>query len=232
MTDIVIRSGEQAQQVAKAALEISIVNDEGWQAAQAYLVKVDAIKKRLEQDEEDLKRPHLDALQEIRKATKPLLDLVTRRRQELDQKILIYEDQRDAAARAAQAKDLKAWERQIERTEQKAEAKGLPVPVTAPPPVRETVEKTQQVGDAQITTRVTKGWRIREVIVDGMVEPVDPEELTYADAQRLGLEIPAKYFKLDTATIGRIIRNKGEVPGIWAYDQKGKVIKHADKPTR
>jgi hypothetical protein len=227
MADIVIRSSEQAQAVAKAALEISIVNDDGWHQAQAYLVTVDAIKKRLELDEEELKRPHLDELTRIREAAKPLKDLVTQRRAELAEKITAYEEARDAAARKAQAKDLKTWERQIERAETRAEEKGLPVPMTAPPPVRETVEKTQTVGGAQITTRVTKDWRVREVIIDGMVEPINREELTYADAQRLGLQIPARFFKLDCVTIGRIIRSKGEVTDIWPVDQKGKVIKHA-----
>jgi hypothetical protein len=226
MADIVIRSSEQAQAVAKAALEISIVNDDGWHQAQAYLVTVDAIKKRLELDEEELKRPHLDELTRIREAAKPLKDLVTQRRAELAEKITAYEEARDAAARKAQAKDLKAWERQIERAETKAEQQGLPVPVTAPPPVRETVEKTQQVGDAQVTTRVTRDWRVREVIVDGMVEPIHREELTLAEAKRLGLAIPDEYWVLDCVTIGRIIRAKGQINDIWPVDNKGKVIKH------
>jgi hypothetical protein len=224
--DIVIRSSEQAQAVAKAALEISIVNDDGWHQAQAYLVTVDAIKKRLELDEEELTRPHLDELTRIREAAKPLKDLVATRRAELAKKITAYEEARDAAARKAQAKDLKAWERQIERAETKAEQQGLPVPVTAPPPVRETVEKTQQVGDAQVTTRVTRDWRVREVIVDGMVEPIHREELTLAEAKRLGLAIPDEYWVLDCVTIGRIIRAKGQINDIWPVDNKGKVIKH------
>jgi hypothetical protein len=226
---IVIQSAATVREVAQRALEIVIHDDTGWRHAQLQLIETDLVQKGLEDDEETLKRPFLAELKRIREATKPLKDLVMERRAMLAKKITDYEEARDRAAREAQAKDLKKWEKQITRVENKAEAQGLPVPITAPPPVRETVAKTQAVGGAQITTRVTKDWRIRDVIVDGLIEPIDPETLTYADALRLGLAIPAKHFILDTAAIGRIIRSGGEVQDIIAYEKKGKVVTHGGK---
>jgi hypothetical protein len=225
-TDITTGHAEHALALSREALEIRIVDDPTWLQASQYLIDVDKAAKAHEEDVEKVKRPYLDELAKIRATAKTWSDELAARRSNLVKNIQAYEDKRDAAARIEQAKDLKRWEKQVERVEAKAEAKGQPVPVVSPPPVREMVSKTQHVGGASITTVNRKDWKIRDVVVDGAVEPIQPDTLTYADAQRLGLKIPASYFVLDTGKVGRIIRNGGEIPDIDIVTVKSKSISH------
>lgn len=225
-TEITIGSAAKAHLVTQQALSIRIIDDATWKAAQAYLVDVDKAIKDVNDDLEKLKRPYLDELAKIRHGAALLSKELSERRTVLVTNITAYEDARDAAARIEQAKDLKKWERHVEHVEAKAEARGAPVPVVPPPPVREMVSKTQHIGSAKITTVNRTDWKIRDVVVDGQVEPLDPETLTYADVQRLGLKIPARFFTLNTTAIGKIIRSGGEIPDIEAIQVKTKSISH------
>lgn len=222
MQDITLPSQRIAEKTAQAALAIVVNSPVSESQARAYLDTVDVAVKNLENDAEALKRPHLDFVAKVNALVKPLVTLLRDRRTELADKIIQYVEWCKAEAAKEQAKELKKYEAKVDRLEEKAARTGAPVPIVPPPPVIAQPPKTviSETGATQ-TIRVTKDWRLPTVVVDGQAVALEKDALTWEDAQRYGLKIPASFFYLNPGKVGQIVRAGGHVSGIEVVEVKG-----------
>ena len=212
---ITIKSLPMIQPLADGALQIVVNSSETETAARTYLAKVDQGIKNLDADEEALKRPHLDFLDAVRKATKPWKDLLTSRRKALNDKIVAYVEKVDAAIAKANAKALEKFEDKVAIKEAEAIADGKPIPLVLPPALRAGMANTVEIAGTKQTTASRRKWRLPAVCGS-----LDPEVLTYDINLKRKLGIPSEFFILDTAKVGKVIRAGGSVSGIESYQDK------------
>jgi len=224
---LTIPSAHAVEATAKAVLELVINSPDSKSEGEEMLVAVSTAGRNLEHDEEILKRPHLDALDEIRAVTRPYKELLNTRRKELSDKLIIYDNYCEKEAARKQALENKRYEEKVQRAEEKAELLGKPVPIIPPPPVIAPPPNTSVTSSgAQLSKRVTRDWQLPVIIFNGRTIAIDrPEHLTYADVIQYKLRIDPKYFVLDTARVGRVIRSGEDILGIETITQKGLSVK-------
>lgn len=197
-------------------LRIVVDSPEAKTAAQKHLTDVSVAKRALAQNVHALKKPHRDAVTEIDRVTRPWLDWLDQRYDETERALLAYQREVTARVTAEQQKLQQQFERKVTRAQTKAEAAGRPVPFVVPPPVLQAPKKTEAIGGATQTIVTRKAWRI-PAPTHGACPAVAPEQITMADNLTYQLGIPAEFFLLDTARIGKIIRAGGTVAGIESY---------------
>lgn len=199
--------------VVQMAKQIIITSATAQDQARAHLKVIREASKKLAEDIGLLKRPHLDFNKAVDEAVKPWKDLLAATDAELQRKIIAYDEFVEEEQRIAQAKALVKWERDVARKEAKAEAKGQPVPLVAPPPVFMPPAKTVSLAGASQTTAVRHECEFSPPIIDGSVAHVDLDTLTYEQSIKLGLKIPARFFVLDRVAVRKVVLAGGDVPG-------------------
>lgn len=162
----------------------------------------------------ELKRPFKDEIDKIDMACKPMLDKASELERQAEQAILAYDRAERAKIQAQNQKKIEKYETKVATMEAEAVANNKPVPLVNLPNLKQEPAKTIVVGDLKQTTVVRKDWRLP----DNLKWEGDPATLTAQDAAERGSPIPLKYFVLDTAKIGKVIRSRDTIPGIEDFE--------------
>ncbi len=202
-------------------LSIVVTSPETELQARNYLTDVRLAGKRLDQDIKVLKRPHQDAVKAIDDAARPWKTMLTERDQKLEQALLAYGRQVRLAAEEAQRKLNEKYEKKVEKQEAKAVAEGRPMPIVLPPPIVATPPKSVGLDGAKQTTVKRKAWRLP---ASGAFHG-EPDTLDAQTNESFKLGIPAQYFILDTARIGKVVRAGGTIPGIEVYEEESIAVR-------
>lgn len=215
---------KQLEQIRSVVVTVN--SPETKTAAQEFLVKIRSAAKQLAKDIKELKAPFQAAIKQVDVATKEWKELLDRRDMEVEQAILAYNRKVEAEIQAANRKAIEKFEKKVEKAEEKAIQQGKPLPFVAPPQLHTSVQKTETVGDAKVTTTKRKAWRLESVLDgDGVPFTPDTDTLTARDAKLYGYEIPLEYFVLDTTRIGKVVRAGGTVPGIVVYEDESIAVR-------
>jgi hypothetical protein len=169
-----------------------------------------------------LKAPFKKEIDEIEKVSKPMLDKVKELQWQADRAINAYDLKKTAQVGTNNQKKIEKFEVKVATKEAEAVANGKPMPFVKPPALETEPAKTVLVGDDMKQTRVErKDWWMQ-----GVQQPLDEYGLFAGDAAKefkgftmqdnidSGKGIPAKYFVLDTAKVGAVIRAGDTIPGI------------------
>ncbi len=202
-------------------LQISIVSPETELAARNVLTDVRLALKRLKADIVAMKKPFKDEIDRIDKASDEWKTMLVDRDQAIEQALLAYGRKVRAAAEEAQRKLNERYEKKVEKQEAKAVAEGRPMPIVLPPPIVATPPKSIDLDGAKQTTVKRKAWRLP---ASGAFHG-EPDTLDAQTNESFKLGIPAQYFILDTARIGKVVRAGGTIPGIEVYEEESIAVR-------
>lgn len=189
-------------------LTVAVTNDETHKEALQYLADIALAQKHLVKDIAALKQPFKDEIAKIDAATKPYKDNLVTKRDQISAAISAYKRRVEAAVEKANAKTIERHEEKVFRKESDAVANGKPLPAIAPPVLKVAPAKTEEVVGARVTEMIVKTWKLAKGV------STCPKEITYQENLDLGLLIPAEYFVLDTARVGKLMKNDAVIPGI------------------
>jgi len=201
-------------------LQIIVTSPETEVQARSYLTDVRTAGKRLDADIKVLKRPYQDAIKDIDEAARPWKTILAERDQSLEQALLAYGRKVREAAEKANVKILEKYEGKVANTEAKAIAAGKPIPVVLPPQLVSAPQKSVDVEGVKQTIVKRKAWRLASVGIYLDLAHLDMQMNT-----QQGLNIPAEYFILDTARIGKVVRAGGTIPGIEVYEEESIAVR-------
>lgn len=196
-------------------MKISIVSPETELQAREYLASIRKELKAFKASVVEVKKPFKKEIDEIDAASKPWIEKLTQKDQETEQAILAYVRKVREETEKRNQKELEKYEKKVATQEAKAIANGKPMPIVIPPSLASAPAKTVELEGAKQTIVKHKKWR-----VPGNQFQQDPSLLNAAVAQSLGMSIPLQYFTLDTATIGKVVRAGGTIPGIEVYEEE------------
>jgi hypothetical protein len=189
-------------------LTVAVTNDETHKEALQYLADIALAQKNLKVDIAALKKPFNYEIAKIDAATKPYKDNLDTKRDQISAAISAYKRRVEAAVEKANAKTIERHEEKVFRKESDAVANGKPLPAIAPPVLKVAPAKTEEVVGARVTEMIVKTWKLAKGV------STCPKEITYQENLDLGLLIPAEYFVLDTARVGKLMKNDAVIPGI------------------
>lgn len=202
-------------------LQISVTSPETELKAREYLANVRKAVKELKASVAELKKPFKKEIDDLDALSKPLLTKLQLRDEETERAILAYLRKVREETEKANAKALEKFEKKADKAAVKAIETGKPMPLIIPPALQTAPPKTVELEGARQTVVRHKKWRLETTHdADGVPMHVEPDTLTYRDAQIYQWQIPAEYFILDTARIGKVIRAGGQVPGIIVYEEE------------
>ncbi len=196
-------------------MQISVVSPETELRAREYLASIRKELKAFKASVVEVKKPFKKEIDEIDSASKPWIEKLTQKDQETEQAILAYVRRVREETEKQNQKALEKYEKKVATVEAKAIANGKPMPIVMPPALASAPAKTVEIEGAKQTIVKRKAWRI-----PGNRFQNDPSMLNAAVAHELGMPIPLQYFTLDTATIGKVIRAGGSIPGIEVYEEE------------
>lgn len=175
-----------------------------------------------------LKAPFQAAIKDIDERAKPILEKAEEMEEQCKGAILAFDEKERLRIQKENEKKLVKYEGKVATKEAEAVLAGKEAPFVAPPALKPEPAKTVVVGGGTQTTVVTKKWWMPEV-----PKPMnefsqfngDPSEefkgYTMLQNQGKEVQIPSEYFVLDVATIGRVIRAGGTIPGIEVVEVRG-----------
>lgn len=196
--------------------QISVTSPETDVKAREYLVTLRKSVKEFTATCKELKKPFKREIDEIDRLSKPLLEKLQLRDDEVERAILAYARKVKEETERRNQRELEKYEKKVEKAEQRAIENGKAMPLILPPALQSAPAKTVEVSGAKQTTVNRKSWRIN---LNGRVMP-DPSALTAREAEVLEIPIPREFFKLDTAAIGKIVRAGGIIPGVEVYEEE------------
>ena len=202
-------------------LSISVNSPETELKAREYLASVRKELKAFKASVVEIKKPFKKEIDDIDAASKPWIEQLQKKDQETEQAILAYLRRVREETEKANAKALEKFEKKVDKAAVKSIETGKPMPLVIPPALASAPPKTVAIEGAKQTVVKHKKWRLETVLdADGVPMHVDPEALTFRDAQSYQWQIPAEYFVLDTGKIGKVVRAGGQVPGIVVYEEE------------
>lgn len=202
-------------------MKVSVVSPETELQAREYLASIRKELKAFKASVVEVKKPFKKEIDEIDEASKPWIEKLQQKDQETEQAILTYLRKVREETERQNQKALEKYEKKVANVEAKAIANNKPMPIIIPPALASAPAKTVEIEGAKQTVVKHKKWRLETVLdADGATIYVEPDSLTYRDAQVYNWQIPAEYFVLDTARIGKVIRAGGQVPGIIMYEEE------------
>lgn len=202
-------------------MKVSVVSPETELQAREYLASIRKELKAFKASVVEVKKPFKKEIDEIDAASKPWIEKLQQKDQETEQAILAYLRKVREETEKQNQKALEKYEKKVANVEAKAIANNKPMPIIIPPALASAPAKTVEIEGAKQTVVKHKKWRLETVLdADGVPMHVEPDSLTYRDAQAYNWQIPAEYFVLDTARIGKVIRAGGQVPGIIMYEEE------------
>lgn len=197
-------------------LKISVNSPETELSTREYLASIRKELKAFKASVIEVKKPFKKEIDEIDAAAKPWIEKLTQKDQEAEQAILAYIRKVREETERQNQKALEKFEKKIEKAEQKAVEQGKPMPLILPPAMAQAPAKSVTLEGAKQTVVKYKKWRVR---LAG-AEVADPSTLTYKVSENCKTGIPADFFILDTARVGKVIRAGGSIPGIEMYEEE------------
>ena len=196
-------------------LSISVTSPETELKAREYLASVRKELKAFKASVVEIKKPFKKEIDDIDAASKPWIEQLQKKDEETERAILAYLRKVREETEKANAKALEKFEKKVDKAAAKSIETGAPMPLVIPPSLASAPAKTVSIEGAKQTVVKHKKWR-----VSGNQFQNDPSLLNSAVAHELGLPIPAQYFTLDTATVGKVVRAGGTIPGIEIYEEE------------
>lgn len=206
-TAITFPSVKEIETISK--LTIVVNSPETSADAQKHLARIRLASKNLKTDVAAAKRPYKDAIDLIDQAAKPWANNLSEQDQALERAILAYNNKVRAAVAASNAKALDKYETKVATKEAEAIANNKPMPLILPPALKSEPAKTVHTEEARLTESGYWTWDGISGIADGVKGAKD---LTYSEAQRLNLDLPAEWFTLDTALVTACVKKDDRVP--------------------
>ncbi len=208
------------------ALVVRIVSPETCEQATQEIIKIDRMAKNLDNDIKNLQKPYKDAIEQIKTAAAPLKTILADKRHELETAILTYNSKVRLEAQKFNAKTIDKFEARSAQKEAEAIAQGKPIPLTLPPALKPEPAKTAHVDGGRITESFYWTWDGLHNVPGGQE---GAKKLTYDEAQRLQLDLPASWFKLDTAQITSCVKRNDRIPACVIKRLQEKLIVTATK---
>ncbi len=202
------------------SMTVSVVSPETELNAREYLASVRKELKAFKASVVEVKKPFKKEIDEIDAASKPWIEKLTQKDQEVEQAILSYLRKVREEAEKANQKALERFEKKVEKAEAKAIEQGKPMPLVLPPQLVSAPAKTVTLDGAKQTVVKHKKWRFKksEYISSDMI--ADPSKLDARYAAEQGLDIPLEFFCIDTAKIGKVVRAGGSIQGIEVFEEE------------
>jgi hypothetical protein len=200
-------------------LLIVVASPETELTARAHLTEVRLAGKQLDKDIKMMKAPHQAEIKRIDDMVKEWKSMLAERDQALERALLDYGRKVRQAADEANRKAMERYEVKVEKVEAKAIAQGKPIPVVLPPQMVSAPPKSVETEGAKQTVVKRKAWRIPSAC------GVMPDDCTMEINLDRQIGIPASYFILDTARIGKVVRAGGSIPGIEVFEEESLSIR-------
>ncbi len=198
------------------SMTVSIVSPETELKAREYLASIRKELKAFKASIVEIKKPFKQELDSIDAASKPWIEKLQQKDEETERALLAYLRKVKEETEKQNAKLMEKFENKVDKAAAKSIETGKPMPLIIPPAMAAAPAKTVAIEGAKQTVVKHKKWRVSV----GGVPLADPGMLSAATAQKYGLEIPAEYFILDTAKIGKVVRAGGTIPGIEVYEEE------------